>query len=569
MTEIGTHGPQTSESRDPGSSTAQPWWRDNAERASSHQESAPVITIAQFLRILRRRWLVVVGAVVVTCLLAAGLLALAPKTYQAVAVIDLSPALTSTSSNAATISTTTEARIVTSVSVARLAVETLASSRSPQDLAQSVDVSSPLSSEVLDVTFTAPSARGAADGANAFARAYLTYRSDTIAANQKLRESKVTDQITSLQDQLAKLETQTSSRAAAQRSQAQGQLNSLQGQLNGLRTTVTPTGVLAGPASAPTSAASPRPLLFGAAGLVGGLLIGIGLALVRHKVDGRVTTSTELGDTLGVPVLADVPQSTPARGETGSHLEELLRSRGREADAYRTVAAMVGPEDGDGTLPSVLLLGVGLPKAFNPVPLNLAATFAAQGLRTVLAATNRAADGAERLLAIDVAPVPHDAPFVEQLSGPGDLPMLTVLPLGDEVFLGATLRANGGGFAALREQADVVVVDGVNLALGSSTLALGRVTDAAVVVAGAKRTRRTDLEHAVDQLAKAGATVVGALLLTRGSRRDRVSAQRDDHKAQKTPKAAKTPKAPKGPKGPPAKDHRSTVGARPGAAQRP
>lgn len=507
-----------------------PWWSgDDAHDPEPSGSTGSVITIGQFLRILRRRWLSVAAPVVVLCLLALTLLLTLPKSYESMAVVDLSPALTDASSTSATISTTTEARIVTSVSVARRAADALGSSLAPQDLVESVDVTSPLSSEVLDITFTASTPEGAAEGANAFARAYLSYRASTSEQDVTLREDKINTQVASLQSRLDRLDGQEGAQASAARSQTQGQLSKLQGQLTDLRTSVSVAGSLAGPASVPKAASSPKPLLFAAAGLVGGLLIGIALALVRDKVDHRVSSPQDLVELRGLSVLGRIPQPTASRGaEAGEPLRQLLRSRDPGSDAYRAVATTLVPGDHDGGPRSLLLVGVGLGAGHSVVPANLAATFAAQGLRTVLACTGPAAEHAARVLGVGLAD--QDGPLVHRLTGPGEVPGLRLLPLGDEVLLGATLRAGGGDLEPVLRHADVVVLDGVNTELASTDLVLGQLSDGAVVVVGARRARRDDVQRVLDQLATAGAAVLGALLVSRRTpRRDRRSQGRRGH----------------------------------------
>ena len=53
-----------------------------------------------------------------------------------------------------------------------------------------VAISSPLDSQVLNIEYSASSARKAAAGANAFARAYLAYRQDTAQAALNARAAR-------------------------------------------------------------------------------------------------------------------------------------------------------------------------------------------------------------------------------------------------------------------------------------------------------------------------------------------------------------------------------------------
>jgi Mrp family chromosome partitioning ATPase len=59
----------------------------------------------------------------------------------------------------------------------------------------------------------------------------------------------------------------------------------------------------------------------------------------------------------------------------------------------------------------------------------------------------------------------------------------------------------------------MVVIDGVNVELSSTSTRLAILTEEAVLVASAGRTTQTDVDRTVRQLAQVGATVVGAILL--------------------------------------------------------
>jgi hypothetical protein len=158
----------------------------------------------------------------------------------------------------------------------------------------------------------------------------------------------------------------------------------------------------------------------------------------------------------------------------------------------------------------VLLCGAGL-EGFSLAPLNLACTFALQEMRTVLAGPHHALEPA-----FDVPRLV--AAFGEGLDGQltaTKLPSLRLLPLGDEVPLGATLRVNEDRLVEILEAADMVVLDGVNVELPSTSAQLAALTDEAVVVAYAGRTTHTEVERLIRQLAQVGTSVVGGVLLYR------------------------------------------------------
>jgi succinoglycan biosynthesis transport protein ExoP len=462
-----------------------------------------VVTIGQFLGVLRRRLVLVLVLVILGLAAATALLHQTPKTYQSTAVVDISP---TSSGSLASVSTITESRIVTSTSVALAAKETLAFNGTPTDLASRVTVTSPLSSQVLNITFASGSAQGAANGANAFANAYLDFRTQIAQKDITLRIARIQSQIADLQRNLATLKAGQET----QRSSLQNQIQQLQNQLNTYQTSVVSLGHVVGAAVVPVSPSSPRPVLYLAGGLLFGLLVGIVLAVVRDRRDDRVRDASELEYGLGAPVIAESESS-----ESGSRPGELAAidaPRGAEADAYRTVATTVS----SGLTGSrvVLLCGTGQ-DGLSLAPLNLAATFAIQGLQTVIAGPRQAVEPATGLLDVQSLTGSATSRLADQLARSAALPNLSVLSLGDEVSLAATLRANGDGLKDVLAEADVLVLDGVNIELPSTSLRLGQLADEAVVVAYCNRSTHAGIERLGRQLAQVNTPVLGGILLTR------------------------------------------------------
>ncbi|MDQ1722305.1 MAG: hypothetical protein QOI26_2039 [Pseudonocardiales bacterium] len=466
-----------------------------------------VVTIGQFFTTVRRQLLLVMVLVILGIVAAGALLLNTPKNYQATAIVDISPTSSSASSSSS-VSTITESRIVTSTSVAQVAKQTLSFAGTPTELAQRVTVSSPLASQVLNISFTAGTAQGAADGANAFANAYLDYR--TLIAQKD-----ITQRIGRIQSQVADLEASLASLKAGandtQRGLLQNQIQQLQNQQNAYQTSVINPGQVAGAAVVPGSPVSPKPLLYLAAGLLMGLLAGIVLAVARDRRDDRVRDSADLEHSVGAPVIAESATAEVARpGE----LAAIAAARGAEADAYRTVTTTITSNSADSRI--VLLCGSGH-QGFSLAPLNLATTFAMQGLTTVIAGPRQAVEPATELLEVESLPTYSDAKLADQLAPSLRLPALLVLSLGDEVSLGATLRANGDSLGEVLTKVDMIVLDGVNIELPSTSLRLGQLADEAVVVAYQNRSTHSEIERLARQLAQVSATVLGAVLLSRRS----------------------------------------------------
>lgn len=481
------------------------------QAAAPSDGGQPVVTIGQFFTTLRRRLLVVLTMVLLGILAAGALLLNTAKTYEATAVVDISP---TSGAAASTVSTITESRIVTSTSVAMAAQQTLAYPGTPTELAEQVTVTSPLASQVLNITFAAETAQGAADGANAFANAYLDYRTEIAQKDITLRVGRIQSQVADLQRTLAGVGAGVGvGQNETQRGLLQNQIQQLQNQLNTLQTSVIRPGQVAGAAQVPESPSSPRPLLYLAGGLLIGLLLGIILAVARDRRDDRLRASADLEQSLGAPVIAEF-----VADEGGSRSAESLAAtaaaRGTEADAYRTVTTAVTSHSAGSRV--VLLCGTGQ-EGLSLAPMNLAATFATQGLRTVIAGPERAMAPATELLEIQSVPSWPGARLADQLAPSSTLPGLLVLSMGDEVSLGATLRDNGDNLSEILAKVDIIVLDGVNIELPSTSLRLGQIADEAVVVAYKGHSTHAEIERLARQLAQVSVTVLGGILLTRRS----------------------------------------------------
>ena len=53
---------------------------------------------------------------------------------------------------------------------------------------------------------------------------------------------------------------------------------------------------------------APRPFRSAVLGLVFGLLLGVGFALARHRLDTRLHDPADVAEHLGVPLLATIPE---------------------------------------------------------------------------------------------------------------------------------------------------------------------------------------------------------------------------------------------------------------------
>jgi capsular polysaccharide biosynthesis protein len=480
----------------------------------TEQSGGSTVTISQFAAVLRQRWHVIAAAVVL-CLVAAGaLLATTPASYSARAVVRVTPVMTGTADK--DISTITESRIATSTSVAGRARKLLHTDLTPAQLVTHVSVSSPLDSQVLAFQYSASSARKAMAGANAFARAYLDYRRDTAQGELDKRDARLTGQIDDLTTRLTELEKSLGSGtldedaravALADRASLQLQQRNLRGAQSNLRSLTLTPGQVAGRAVMPSGPDAPRPVIYLAAGLLFGFLLGSVVAVALDRRDDGIHNADDLEQSAGVPVLTTLRGDSFRRRPSPRGVAALDDVYGVEADAFRTLAMKLGaPATGRGARSIVLVCPGG--RNARLAPANLAVTFARQGLDVALIGAEWGMSWTAGRLG---APTAGDAqPSIANVQ---------LRSLGDETSLDATLRHLAPhGLDDLIHEVDVLVIDAVNLQLSSSTLSLGRLADAALVLGEERTTRHADVRRAVRDLAQVGTTVVGAVLVRRRRR---------------------------------------------------
>jgi Mrp family chromosome partitioning ATPase len=455
--------------------------------------------LGDVLGVLRRRFAVIVLAVVLAAGLAVALASRQQQRYDAGATLlfhdsNVSQLVTGVATggtgtperNAAT-----NLGLVSLNTVAARTAKTLGGHWTDRSVADSVHAAAEGQSDLISVTGTDTTAQGAAKLANTYAQTFVDMRRAT--ARDQIDQAR--------RSVLGELKSKglTSSR----RKQLARDSDNLR-----LLASVQDGGVqLVQPALAPTSASSPRPKRSAVIGALIGLLIGTALAFLLEQLDRRLRRPHDAERALGLPVLAAVGRGGASRPQLNP--AALPPS---DADAFRRLRAS-------------------LPHLRPGSEMRIVAVTAAEpgsGKHAVAAHLAAAAANA-RVKALLIEADPHGSGLRGLLENPGGEALPTVLsdertdleasvtrvPLNGDPSVGFDVLLAGSGDELLdspqmrelldhaNERYDLVVLDVPSVTHVTDAVALLRQADGVVVVARLGRDtkdRAQQLGHVLEHL---------------------------------------------------------------------
>jgi tyrosine-protein kinase Etk/Wzc len=284
----------------------------------------------------------------------------------------------------------------------------------------------------------------------------------------------------------------------------------------------------------PMSAGRSRKL---ALGVIIGLMLGVGLAVVIDGMNSSIRRRDDIERVLQVPGLAVIPQF--AKLTPSTRMSRALQSRskngkGRDratglvtvhdagsagAEAYRTLRTNLIFSQSVQSLRTIVVTSAAPSEGKTTTAGNMAVSFAQQGMRVLIADCDLRRSRLHKLFGISREPgltefvlgqVDQDA-VVRETAVPG----LYVLPSGQlppnpaELLGGNKMR---DALAKLSEAFDLVVLDTPPLLAASDAAILATLADGVVMVVRAGVTEIEAGQQAIQQLASVGARVVGAVL---------------------------------------------------------
>jgi capsular exopolysaccharide synthesis family protein len=445
--------------------------------------------LRRYVQTIRERFKLIVLTVLVTTLAAVLYVGTAEKTYEAQARILVTPVprdnvtLTGlsplTSSSDPTRDVTTAASLVTTIDVARRAKENLQTDRSARSLLSDVTAEPLAQSNLVVVTAKGTSAVSAQNLANTFADAAIEDRTE------KFNDA-VDRRIKALEPRVATIRELPG--------QAPDPLRQQLSELRTLRAGGDPTMRVDTRADKPTSPSWPKRRLSIFAGIIAGLVLGVGGAFAAQTLDPRLRREEQLRALYRLPVLARIPEESRGRGRDVVAPHQLSPAG---VEAFRTLRATLSAPRGAGRTRAVMITGAGPAEGKTTTALNLAASFALAGKRVILIEADlrrpkiggalrvRATRGIASVL-IDGLPL-SEALLTTEAYG-DNLKLLLVDRAGEWMADQFSLPAAQDLIEEAKDLADIVIIDSPPLTEVIDALPLVQMTDDVVMVVRLGRT---------------------------------------------------------------------------------
>ncbi len=268
--------------------------------------------------------------------------------------------------------------------------------------------------------------------------------------------------------------------------------------------------------STPTVPVSPRPVRNIALGLVLGLLVGFGLALLRDLLDTTVKGEADLPQVTDAPVVGGIPFETDAAKHP---LVVQAVPHGLRAEGFRTLRTNLQFIDATTHPRSIVFTSSIAGEGKSTMAANLAMTMAAAGSRVCLIEADLrrpklldylGLDGSVGLTDVLIGQIEVKAAL--QHFGKGDLWVLGSgpIPPNPSELLGSVLMQRA--LRELESRFDIVLIDAPPLLPVTDAAVLSTVAGGTVVVVGVGMVDRDHLTKALQSLESVKANLLGLVL---------------------------------------------------------
>lgn len=494
-------------------------------------------TLSRYVQAIRERFWLIVAMVLLTTLAAGAYLAVAHKVYEAEADLLITPVPSDDpvlaglglirDSNDPTRDVETAARLATTRDVAQRVRDQLHLSETTRTILQRVHAEPVAQSNIVAITARDSSPAKARDLANGFGGSVVADRTGKLRQQLGQEIPRLRQRIGQGQDSGAGPDS----------------LRSRLTQLETLQASGDPTMRLETRATSPASPVSPRPLRTVLAGILAGLVLGVGGAFAMRAIDPRLRREEQLRELYNLPILARVPKEKrartsapgPRRFRVGPHRRHRLALGPRQLspttlESYRTLRAMLTASHasrakGADRAHSILVTGPSPSEGKTTTAINIASSFALAGQRVILIEADFRRPTVGEALGVQptfgIGKVLLGTASLEEALVPvrpfGDaLRVLLVDRAGDWLAEVLSLPGAGNVLAEAVRIADVVVVDSPPLTEVIDALPLAQQVDDVVLVTRLGSSNLVQLGRLGDLLDQNGVSPSGFVVVGAG-----------------------------------------------------
>jgi capsular exopolysaccharide synthesis family protein len=421
----------------------------------------------------------------------------------------------------------TERELAVSQTVAEKVRSDLHLSTSLDALLGAVRVSVVGNTEVLLITYTDPNADTAARVTNGFAAAYVDFRTSRVLDQFQAAAGAVQQRITALQADISDLnrkiagESDPTAQASlqAQRDTLVGQLGALQQRMVDLEaagTTLSGAAEILQTAEVSQTPISPQKLRDGILGVFAGLVLGVGFAFLRERVDDRIKTRAELERRMGAPVIAAVPRVQGWRRPEDAQLILRRDPKNPVSEAYRTLGTNIQYIASQQQLRVIMVTSSMGGEGKSTTTSNLAVVLAQTGKRVILISADLRRPRIHSFFGlrndVGLSNVLSEGIALAQVARDPGIPNLRIItggfiPNDPAALLGSQRAARF--IESLRDVADFVLIDTPPVLAVADASVLAPLVDGAVFVVDADHSSRSAMVQSRDQLEHAGANIIG------------------------------------------------------------
>ena len=484
------------------------------------------LDIRYYFSVIRNRALSVLLVTAIALGFALGLSFLQTPVYVATAKVVVKLPVSPTGAPVAAgelIEMETEAEIAKSQEVAAVAAPKVPDA-TPSEVLGAIDVEAPVETQVLVITYSDPSPRRAATGAQAVASAYLEYKVEQAQEALELARLPLDKRLRILQARLSELNKDLEGRQgpvnsgiSVRRDVITSELGVIRNQLALLGGVLVDPGEIIDVAEPPTSPARPNHALNGILGLAVGLILGVVIALLRERLDDKIRTPDELAAASRAPVLGLIP-TIARRVRNGSVFLAGGKKTRPAQEAYRALRASLSFAIRQRELKVVMVTSAEPGAGKSTTAANLAVAMAQANSNVILVSGDLHQPTLTRIFGVD-----SELGLGDYLANPKitrglytevGVPGLRLVA--SSATTGTTERLSSPAMkdlmGRLRESADIVLIDTPPVLSVSDALLLAPYADGALFVARAGSTIDAAVEEARIRLSQVGTDVIGSVL---------------------------------------------------------